>query len=172
MRFPLRRRAESHFRSWSDRSYSRQDDARFGLALPNLHWRCSDARRLLAVRSGSARSWPVLGVGQCDVCKSVIFNAVATIAAGAGRPPEKNVLVNGVIQSLLTAAQSVTLEYCKMYIKLMAFWHEKFPGRVYDLNYEALTERQKDETRKLLEHVGLNWEDQCLEFHQAKRANH
>ena len=59
-----------------------------------------------------------------------------------------------------------------MYIKLMAFWHEKFPGRVYDLNYEALTERQKDETRKLLEHVGLNWEDQCLEFHQAKRANH
>jgi len=61
-------------------------------------------------------------------------------------------------------------EYYKMYIDLMAFWHEKFPGRIYDLNYEALTEYQEDETRKLLENVGLNWEDQCLEFHKTKRA--
>jgi len=61
-------------------------------------------------------------------------------------------------------------EYYKMYIDLMAFWHEKFPGRIYDLNYEALTEHQEVETRKLLEYVGLNWEDQCLEFHKTKRA--
>ena len=57
-----------------------------------------------------------------------------------------------------------------MYIDLMAFWHEKCPGRIYDLNYEALTEHQEDETRKLLEYVGLNWEDQCLEFHKTKRV--
>ena len=57
-----------------------------------------------------------------------------------------------------------------MYIDLMAFWHEEFPGRIYDLNYEALTERQEDETRKLLEYIGLNWEDQCLEFHETGRA--
>ncbi len=61
-------------------------------------------------------------------------------------------------------------EYYKMYIDLMAFWHEKFPGRVYDLNYEALTEHQEDETRKLFEYIGLNWEDQCLEFHKTRRA--
>ena len=61
-------------------------------------------------------------------------------------------------------------EYYKMYIDLMAFWHEMFPGRIYDLNYEALTEHQKDETQKLLEYVGLKWEDQCLEFHKTKRA--
>ena len=61
-------------------------------------------------------------------------------------------------------------EYYKMYIDLMAFWHDKFPGRVYDLNYEALTEHQEDETRKLFEYIGLNWEDQCLEFHKTKRA--
>jgi tetratricopeptide (TPR) repeat protein len=62
------------------------------------------------------------------------------------------------------------VEYYKMYIDLMAFWHAKFPGRLYDLNYEALTEHQEDETRKLLEYVGLNWEDQCLEFHRTERA--
>jgi hypothetical protein len=61
-------------------------------------------------------------------------------------------------------------EYYKMYIDLMAFWHEKFPRRVYDLNYEALTEHQEDEKRKLLAYIGLNWEDQCLEFHKTGRA--
>ena len=61
-------------------------------------------------------------------------------------------------------------EYYKMYVDLMAFWHDKFPRRIYDLNYEALTENQEDETRKLFEYIGLNWEDQCLEFHKTKRA--
>lgn len=61
-------------------------------------------------------------------------------------------------------------EYYKMYIDLMAFWHQKFPGRIYYLNYEALTEHQEEETRKLLYYVGLDWEDQCLEFHETKRT--
>jgi Flp pilus assembly protein TadD len=61
-------------------------------------------------------------------------------------------------------------KFYRMYIDLMAFWHEKFPGRIYDLNYELLTEYQEDETHKLIEFVGLDWEDQCLEFHKAKRA--
>ena len=61
-------------------------------------------------------------------------------------------------------------DYYKMYVDLMEFWHQKFPGRIYDLNYEALTERQEDETRKLLDYVGLDWEDQCLEFYDIKRA--
>ncbi len=61
-------------------------------------------------------------------------------------------------------------DYYKMHIELMAFWNEKYPGQVYDLNYEALTEHQEDETRKLIEHVGLDWEDQCLEFHKTRRA--
>jgi hypothetical protein len=61
-------------------------------------------------------------------------------------------------------------EYYKMYIDLMAFWHEKYPRRIYDLNYEALTEHQGRETHKLLEYVGLNWEEQCVEFHETKRV--
>jgi hypothetical protein len=62
------------------------------------------------------------------------------------------------------------VEYYKMYVDLMAFWHEKFPGRIYDLDYETLTEHQEVESRKLLEYVGLNWEDQCLEFYKTRRA--
>lgn len=61
-------------------------------------------------------------------------------------------------------------EYFRMYTDLMAFWHEKYPGRIYDLSYEALTENQEEESRNLLEYVGLDWEDQCLSFHENRRA--
>jgi hypothetical protein len=61
-------------------------------------------------------------------------------------------------------------EYYKMYVDLMAFWHNLYPDRIYDLEYEALTENTEAESRKLLRHVGLNWEDQCLEFHKTKRT--
>ena len=61
-------------------------------------------------------------------------------------------------------------EYYNLYIELMYFWREKFPNQIYDLDYEALTENQEEETRKLLEYCGLDWEDQCLQFHKTKRA--
>jgi len=61
-------------------------------------------------------------------------------------------------------------DYYKLYEDMMAFWKQQFPGQIYDLQYEALTEHQEDETRKLLEHVGLAWEDRCLEFHRNRRA--
>jgi len=61
-------------------------------------------------------------------------------------------------------------EFYKLYIDLMDFWQERFPNQIYDLNYEALTENQEKETRKLLNYCGLDWEDQCLEFHKTKRA--
>jgi tetratricopeptide (TPR) repeat protein len=63
-------------------------------------------------------------------------------------------------------------EYYRMYEELMGFWHEAFPGRIYDLGYEVLTEQQEDETRKLLEYCGLPWEDACLEFHTTQRPVH
>ncbi len=63
-----------------------------------------------------------------------------------------------------------TVEYYKMYIDLMTFWHNRFENRIYDLNYKALTENQEDETRNLLRFCSLDWEDQCLEFHTTRRA--
>jgi len=61
-------------------------------------------------------------------------------------------------------------EFYKLYIDLMDFWQGRFPNQIYDLNYEALTENQEKETRKLLNYCGLGWEDQCLAFHKTKRA--
>ena len=61
-------------------------------------------------------------------------------------------------------------EYYKMYRDLMGFWHSKYPGKIYDLNYERFTEDQETETRKLISYLNLNWEDKCLDFHKNKRS--
>ncbi len=61
-------------------------------------------------------------------------------------------------------------EFYRMYESLMQFWRERFPGRIYDLNYEKLTENQEEETRKLLEYCGLEWQEGCLEFEKKKRV--
>lgn len=60
-------------------------------------------------------------------------------------------------------------DYYKLYEDLMQFWRERFPGRIYDLNYERLTENQEEETRKLLDYCGLEWDGQCLEFEKTER---
>jgi tetratricopeptide (TPR) repeat protein len=60
--------------------------------------------------------------------------------------------------------------YYRLYEDLMAFWHAKFPGQIYDLTYEALTENQEAETRALLDYVGLPWEDHVLTFHTQNRG--
>jgi tetratricopeptide (TPR) repeat protein len=61
-------------------------------------------------------------------------------------------------------------EYYRLYEDLMAFWHERFPGRITDLDYDTLTENQETETRRLLSACGLEFEDACLRFHENKRA--
>ena len=35
----------------------------------------------------------------------------------------------------------------------MQYWHQALPNRIYDLDYEALTERQEEETRNLINHL-------------------
>ena len=57
-----------------------------------------------------------------------------------------------------------------MYIDLMAFWHQLYSDKIYDLCYEDLTTNQEEETRKLLEYCELDWDENCLNFHTTKRA--
>lgn len=60
--------------------------------------------------------------------------------------------------------------YYKLYLDLMSFWENLFPNGVYNLCYEDLTEGQEEETRKMLSYCGLEWEEQCLDFHKTDRA--
>lgn len=60
--------------------------------------------------------------------------------------------------------------FYSLYADLMDFWHQMFPGQIYDISYEELTTNQKEETSRLLEYCGLEWDDNCLNFHKSKRA--
>jgi hypothetical protein len=52
----------------------------------------------------------------------------------------------------------------------MRFWYKKYPKKIYILDYEKLTTNQEKISKELINFIGLDWEDQCLEFHQAKRS--
>ena len=61
-------------------------------------------------------------------------------------------------------------KYYGLYSEMMAFWHELFPNKIYDISYEDLTTNQEEETRKLLEYCDLDWDKNCLNFHKNERA--
>ena len=60
--------------------------------------------------------------------------------------------------------------FYKLYEDLMKYWHEIYPNKIYDISYEKLTDNQEDETRKLLDYCGLEWDENCMNFHNNKRA--
>jgi tetratricopeptide (TPR) repeat protein len=51
------------------------------------------------------------------------------------------------------------------YRRLMAHWHQVLPHRILDVAYEDVVMALEPTTRRLLEYVGLPFEDVCLEFH-------
>ena len=59
--------------------------------------------------------------------------------------------------------------FYNLYLEIMSFWREQGFPNFYDLNYEALTQNQEEETRKLLDFCDLEWEEQCLSFHKTDR---
>ncbi|XAT57785.1 tetratricopeptide repeat protein [Rhodobacteraceae bacterium IMCC1335] len=63
-----------------------------------------------------------------------------------------------------------TVKYHGLYKDLMHFWVQSYSDRIYNLDYEKLTEDQEPETRRLIEYLALNWEEACLAPQNNKRA--
>lgn len=60
--------------------------------------------------------------------------------------------------------------YYRQYIRLMDHWDAVLPGRVIRLQHEDLLDDPEREVRRLLDAVGLPFEDACLRFHENARA--
>lgn len=63
-----------------------------------------------------------------------------------------------------------TARYYVRFDRLMASWQRRFPGRVLELEYEALIADQEGETRRLLDHCKLGWDAATLAFHENRAA--
>jgi len=61
------------------------------------------------------------------------------------------------------------VRYYQMYQELMLFWGQHYPGKIYHLDYEQLTTDQEPETKKLIQYLGIDWEDACLFPEENKR---
>ena len=60
--------------------------------------------------------------------------------------------------------------FYKSYVGLMDYWHNLFPGKIYDISYEDLTSNQEKETRNLLKYCDLDWDENCLNFYTNTRG--
>ena len=60
--------------------------------------------------------------------------------------------------------------YFGLYKELMDFWKKLFPNKIYDVCYEDLTVSQEEETKKILKYCELEWDENCLNFHDNKSA--
>ncbi len=58
----------------------------------------------------------------------------------------------------------------KQYPRLMRHWHAVLPGRILDISYEDTIADPEFWSRKLIAHVGLEWDDACLSPHKLERS--
>ena len=59
---------------------------------------------------------------------------------------------------------STLVDYYDDYRRLMAHWHEQWPGRIFDLRYSDLVNDPEAATRSLFDFCGLAWEPECLDL--------
>lgn len=59
--------------------------------------------------------------------------------------------------------------FYKRYWGLMKYWREAFPGVMYEVRYEDNVADVEGSARKLIDHLGLEWNDNCLNFYNTDR---
>ena len=61
-------------------------------------------------------------------------------------------------------------DYFGLYIDLMQFWQKNYADRIYNINYEKLTEDHVQETKRLIKYLDLDWEASCLSPQKNNRS--
>lgn len=60
--------------------------------------------------------------------------------------------------------------YYNGYLQIMDHWDAVLPGMVFHIRYEELVRSPEPVIRALLSHLGVEFEDACLQFHTTRRA--
>jgi len=61
-------------------------------------------------------------------------------------------------------------EYYLEYRRLMDHWHAVLPGKVLEVRYEDVVADLEGQARRMLDFLGLPFEDACLRFWETERA--
>ncbi|BAK75713.1 TPR domain/sulfotransferase domain protein [Pseudogulbenkiania sp. NH8B] len=61
--------------------------------------------------------------------------------------------------------------FYRQYERLMAHWRELLPSDAFiEIEYEAVVDDLEGEVRRLIDFLGLPWEEACLQFHTNRRV--
>ncbi len=60
--------------------------------------------------------------------------------------------------------------YYSDYVELMDHWDAVLPGKVLRVNHEDVLDDLEGQTRRMLDYLGLPFEEACLQFHKTDRA--
>lgn len=60
--------------------------------------------------------------------------------------------------------------YYRQYVRLMDHWKKVLPIPILDVRYEDMIADQEGMARRLIDFVGLPWDDACLRFYENERA--
>jgi tetratricopeptide (TPR) repeat protein len=58
----------------------------------------------------------------------------------------------------------------RQYLRLMAHWKSLYPDDIFDVHYDSLVREPRRVTGQLLDALGLEWDDRCLEVPSSGRA--
>jgi tetratricopeptide (TPR) repeat protein len=61
--------------------------------------------------------------------------------------------------------------YYVAYSKLMDHWNAVLPGVIHTVRYEDVVADLEGESRRLVDYCGLEWQEECLKFHENKEAS-
>jgi tetratricopeptide (TPR) repeat protein len=60
--------------------------------------------------------------------------------------------------------------YYRQYEKLMLFWRQIFDKSILDVHYSDLVANTEATARQMVDFIGLEWDDNCLNYHQSERV--
>jgi len=60
-------------------------------------------------------------------------------------------------------------DYYLQYLRIMDHWNAVLPGKVLRVDYEDVVGDLETQLRRMLDHCGLAFEEQCLRFHETDR---
>ena len=60
-------------------------------------------------------------------------------------------------------------KYYLDYQRLMSHWQDLFPGEIFTVQYEDLVTDQEIVSKQLIDYLGLEWDENCIDFHTHER---
>jgi len=61
-------------------------------------------------------------------------------------------------------------QYYLDYQRLMSHWQDLFPGEIFTVQYEELVMNQERVSKQLIDYLGLEWDEKCIDFHTNERV--